>query len=63
MMKTAVPWVRMLTSAAAWALLVAQVCNNWGTHVLMTSLPKYMADVLKFDIKSASIPYRRRCTL
>ena len=46
------PWKAILTSPACWALFVVHTCNNWGTYTFLTSIPKYMAEVLRFDIKS-----------
>lgn len=48
------PWKAILTSPACWALFAVHTCNNWGTYTFLTSIPKYMAEVLKFDIKSVS---------
>jgi ACS family sodium-dependent inorganic phosphate cotransporter-like MFS transporter 5 len=48
------PWKAILTSPACWALFVIHTCNNWGTYTFLTSIPKYMAEVLRFDIKSVS---------
>ena len=49
------PWKAILTSPACWGLFAIHTCNNWGTYTFMTSIPKYMAEVLKFDIKSVII--------
>lgn len=55
------PWKAILTSPACWALFIIHTCNNWGTYTFLTSIPKYMAEVLRFDIKSngllSSLPY------
>jgi sugar phosphate permease len=48
------PWKAILTSPACWALFAVHTCNNWGTYTFLTSIPKYMAEVLRFDIKSVS---------
>ena len=48
------PWKAILTSPVCWALFVIHTCNNWGTYTFLTSIPKYMAEVLRFDIKSVS---------
>ena len=48
------PWKAILTSPACWALFIIHTCNNWGTYTFLTSIPKYMAEVLRFDIKSVS---------
>ena len=50
------PWRAILTSPACWALFIIHTCNNWGTYTFLTSIPKYMAEVLRFDIKSVSYP-------
>ncbi|CAH1800936.1 unnamed protein product [Owenia fusiformis] len=56
-----VPWISMLKSPPLWAIITAHVCNNWGSYTLLTSLPLYMRDVLKFDIRSngflSALPY------
>jgi MFS transporter, ACS family, solute carrier family 17 (sodium-dependent inorganic phosphate cotransporter), member 5 len=46
------PWKAILTSSACWALFATHTCNNWGIYTFLTSIPKYMDEVLKFDIKS-----------
>jgi sugar phosphate permease len=46
------PWKDILTSPACWGLFAVHTCNNWGTYTFLTSIPKYMAEVLRFDIKS-----------
>ncbi|KAL4221287.1 hypothetical protein ACF0H5_019550 [Mactra antiquata] len=56
-----VPWLSMLKSKCLWACLTAHVCNNWTNYTLLTNIPTFMKDVLKFDIKAngavSSIPY------
>ncbi|XP_064642503.1 sialin-like isoform X2 [Lineus longissimus] len=56
-----IPWKKILTSLPIWSIVVAHVCNNWGNYTLMTCLPSYMKDVLKFDMKSnglfSALPY------
>jgi len=39
-----------------WACLTAHVCNNWTNYTLLTNIPTFMKEVLKFDIKSVSLP-------
>ena len=48
------PWKGIFTSAPFWAIVVAHVCNNWGFYTLLTTMPSYMKQVLKFDISSVS---------
>ncbi|CAH4029408.1 unnamed protein product [Pieris brassicae] len=45
-----VPWKAMLRSPAAWALLCAGIGHDWGFYTMVSDLPKYMHDVLKFNI-------------
>ncbi|XP_033214215.1 sialin-like isoform X2 [Belonocnema kinseyi] len=55
------PWKHLLTSVPVWALIAAQIGHDWGFFTMVTDLPKYMSDVLKFSIKSngylSSLPY------
>ncbi|XP_002734661.1 sialin-like [Saccoglossus kowalevskii] len=56
-----VPWFTIFKSMPFWAILVTHVCCNWGTYSLLTFLPTYMREVLKFDIKQnglySALPY------
>lgn len=55
------PWKRFLTSLPVWAIMIAHFSENWGFYTLLTELPTFMKDVLKFDLKDAgllaSLPY------
>ena len=57
----AIPWKHILTSVPLWALICAQIGHDWGFFIMVTDLPKYMSDVLRFNIKDlgfyASLPY------
>lgn len=48
------PWGKIFTSTHVWATIVAHFCNNWGYYTLLTTLPTYMRQVLKFDISQVS---------
>ena len=56
-----IPWRYVLRSPPLWALIAAQVGHDWGFFTMVTDLPKYMSDVLKFSITSngiySSLPY------
>ena len=52
----ATPWRAMFSSPAVWAIVVAHLCYNWGNYTIMTCIPTYMKEVLKFDIKQVG-PY------
>ncbi|UJR32077.1 hypothetical protein I4U23_019545 [Adineta vaga] len=55
------PWRSIFTSRACWALFIVHTCANYGTYTFLTSTPKYMSEVLKFDVKSngilSALPY------
>nr|XP_023026033.1 putative inorganic phosphate cotransporter isoform X2 [Leptinotarsa decemlineata] len=59
--KREIPWGAILTSAPLWALVMAQIGHDWGFFTMVTDLPKYMSDVLKFKVKEngmwSSLPY------
>ncbi|KAH8298054.1 hypothetical protein KR018_005265, partial [Drosophila ironensis] len=55
------PWKAILTNLPMFALVAAQIGHDWGFYIMVTDLPKYMADVLQFSIKAnglySSLPY------
>ncbi|UJR14673.1 hypothetical protein I4U23_001666 [Adineta vaga] len=55
------PWRSLLTSSSCWALYIIHTCSNWGTYTFLTSIPKYMDEVLGFNIKFngilSALPY------
>ncbi|XP_063916237.1 sialin-like isoform X2 [Zophobas morio] len=59
--KKTIPWKVILTSVPVWALVAAQVGHDWGFYTMVTDLPKYMKDVLKFKVNEngiwSSLPY------
>ncbi|XP_078601297.1 sialin-like isoform X1 [Branchiostoma floridae x Branchiostoma japonicum] len=50
--KPRVPWLKVFSSLPAWALIVGQFSSNWGNYFLLTQLPNYMKNVLRFDIQT-----------
>uniref|UniRef100_A0AAZ3PC57 Sialin n=1 Tax=Oncorhynchus tshawytscha TaxID=74940 RepID=A0AAZ3PC57_ONCTS len=46
-----VPLLPMVLSVPLWAIIVSQMCANWGYYTLLTSLPTYMDTVLHFDLR------------
>ncbi|XP_031354995.1 putative inorganic phosphate cotransporter [Photinus pyralis] len=56
-----IPWKAILTSVPLWALIAAQIGHDWGFFAMVTDLPKYMKDILKFKIDEnglwSSLPY------
>ncbi|CAG9763217.1 unnamed protein product [Ceutorhynchus assimilis] len=59
--KLPIPWKAILTSVPVWALVITQVGHDWGFFTMVTDLPKYMKDVLKFNVSQngvwSSVPY------
>ncbi|KAL7670442.1 hypothetical protein ACOME3_005378 [Neoechinorhynchus agilis] len=50
-----IPWIKILTNRACWAQFVIHACMSWGFYTLLTCMPMYMAEVLKFNIKTNGI--------
>lgn len=51
----AVPWKDIMTSKVTWAVICSQIGHDWGYFVMITCLPKYVAQVLQFSIKSNGV--------
>lgn len=55
------PWLAIMTNAPMIALIFAQIGHDWGFYIMVTDLPKYMDNVLRFPIKAnglySSLPY------
>jgi hypothetical protein len=49
-----VPWREMAKSVPLWGLIFAQVGHDWGFFTLVTDLPKYFKDVMRFNIFEVS---------
>lgn len=43
------PWKAILTSVPVWALIIGEIGHDWGLYTMVTDLPKYMSDVIKFN--------------
>ncbi|XP_014246329.1 putative inorganic phosphate cotransporter isoform X2 [Cimex lectularius] len=56
-----VPWMSILKSKPFWAILIAHIGQNYGYETLMTELPTFMKQVLRFNIKEngvlSALPY------
>ncbi|XP_041361224.1 sialin-like [Gigantopelta aegis] len=55
------PWKKILTCPALWGIAAAHFAENWLLYMILTSLPTYMKNILKFDMKSigflSGMPY------
>ncbi|WAR03994.1 VGL2B-like protein, partial [Mya arenaria] len=47
-----VPWMDMFTYTPVYGSLVAHICDMWTFYLILTCLPQYIKEVLKFDIAS-----------
>ncbi|ESO94691.1 hypothetical protein LOTGIDRAFT_54049, partial [Lottia gigantea] len=59
--KEVVPWKAIFTSLPVYAIVVSNTTSDWGAYTLLTNIPTYMKEVLKFDIASnglfSALPY------
>ena len=44
------PWLQICTSPGVWAVMVTHFCGNYGFYVLLTTMPTYFKQVLRFDL-------------
>ncbi|PVD36714.1 hypothetical protein C0Q70_03700 [Pomacea canaliculata] len=55
------PWRAMITSGPVWAIVSAHVLHNYTNYTMLTSLPTFMKEVLKFDTRQngalSAVPY------
>ncbi|XP_067659141.1 uncharacterized transporter slc-17.2-like isoform X2 [Haliotis asinina] len=62
--KMKIPWKGIFSSTPVWAYLLVMFLHSWGSSVLFSYLPTYMATVLKFDVEQngvlSSLPYVTR---
>ncbi|MCO5548515.1 hypothetical protein L7F22_001975 [Adiantum nelumboides] len=52
---TEIPWKLLLSKAPVWALIVCHFCHNWGTFILLTWMPTYYCQVLKFNLTESGL--------
>ncbi|GAB1294473.1 Sialin [Apodemus speciosus] len=56
-----VPWVSILKSLPLWAIVVAHFSFNWTFYTLLTLLPTYMKEILRFNVQEngflSALPY------
>ncbi|KAL8615137.1 hypothetical protein ACOMHN_054506 [Nucella lapillus] len=59
--KKNVPWRAIATSLPNYAIIVSNLTSDWGAYTLLTNIPTYISEVLKFDIASngmvSALPY------
>uniref|UniRef100_A0A453GZB5 Major facilitator superfamily (MFS) profile domain-containing protein n=1 Tax=Aegilops tauschii subsp. strangulata TaxID=200361 RepID=A0A453GZB5_AEGTS len=52
---SSIPWKLILSKPAVWALIVSHFCHNWGTFILLTWMPTYYNQVLKFNLTESGL--------
>ncbi|XP_043940742.1 sialin-like [Protopterus annectens] len=56
-----IPVISILTSLPLWAINIAHFSSSWSFYTLLTSMPLYLNDVLRFNIKEngflSAVPY------
>ncbi|KAL5727401.1 putative anion transporter 4 [Ranunculus cassubicifolius] len=52
---TVIPWKLILSKAPVWALIISHFCHNWGTFILLTWMPTYYNQVLKFNLSESGL--------
>lgn len=50
--KKKIPWLAIFTSRPCIVIFIGQFSHNWGNYLFLTSIPTFLKDVLKFDMKS-----------
>ncbi|XP_019188601.1 PREDICTED: sodium-dependent phosphate transport protein 1, chloroplastic [Ipomoea nil] len=50
-----IPWKLILSKPPVWALIVSHFCHNWGTFILLTWMPTYYHQVLKFNLTESGM--------
>ncbi|KAF2291630.1 hypothetical protein GH714_027732 [Hevea brasiliensis] len=50
-----IPWGLILSKPPVWALIASHFCHNWGTFILLTWMPTYYNQVLKFNLTESGL--------
>ncbi|XP_027110779.1 sodium-dependent phosphate transport protein 1, chloroplastic isoform X1 [Coffea arabica] len=50
-----IPWRLILSKSPVWALIISHFCHNWGTFILLTWMPTYYHQVLKFNLTESGM--------
>ena len=53
--KRSVPWRHIFTSSPFWAILLCNIPQTYGFYTLLTELPKYLSNILHYNINEVSI--------
>ncbi len=50
-----VPWRRLLSKSAVWALIFNHFCANWSLYLMLTWLPSYFRDAQHLSVTGAGL--------
>ncbi|MEP7382233.1 MAG: ACS family MFS transporter [Gemmatimonadota bacterium] len=50
-----IPWKRLLSNSAVWAIIVNHFCNNWSLYVLLAWLPSYFKSTFGVSLANAGL--------
>ncbi|KAL5710403.1 Sodium-dependent phosphate transport protein 1 [Ranunculus cassubicifolius] len=50
-----IPWKLILSKGPVWAIITCHFCHNWGTFILLTWMPTYYHQVLKFNLTESGL--------
>ena len=53
--KPKIPWKKLMSFPAIWALLVTYFCTSWSLYVFLSWMPSYFATVHAMNIMSAGL--------
>ena len=53
--KRSVPWGRLLSLPAVWAIVVAHFASNWGLYILLAWLPSYFKSTFGVSLANAGL--------
>ena len=53
--KQHVPWRRLLSERATWAIMIGHFCCTWGYFLLLAWLPTYFNQALGFDLHQSAL--------
>ena len=53
--KRSVPWRHIFTSSPFWAIFLCNIPQTYGFYTLLTELPKYLSNILHYNINEVSI--------
>ena len=50
-----VPWGRLLSHSAVWALIFNHFCSNWTLYLMLTWLPSYFRDAQNLSVAGSGV--------